>query len=779
MHQSGKGYYPNVEIPPENGYVPPDAPLTTLWIGGIPAEGSLADVLAAFCKFGGILNATVGGRPASSGDLSGFVRFASFEAAERALAESAMGQIVFANSSGRNVKCEWSRQNCFTPGIDCHICLAGLPSGVSDEDLVAGFSKFGQIRHVAQAAEGHIGAICFRRPDDAAAVVSASKKGSVRIRGSRATAWSPPEGQPQNRSNYGPACTSLGPRGKGATPYDMPAFKGGWPPQDDWQLSKGGGWTDDSHLVGKGMHLNPEIPAGNSYVPPDAPMTTLWVGGIPAEGTIADLLSAFCQFGGILNATLGGRPARSGDLTGFVRFSSFEAAEVALAASADGKIGCASSLEGRDIKCQWSRQNCFTPGIDCHICISCLRSDVTNEDLVDAFGNFGDFRCSALAAKGRLGVVSFRNPAGAQVVISAAQKEHLKVKGSRVRVWRPEDGQQEDRSNYGAVQMGRAPRGKGTTPYETVSSKGWSEGWSEGWWPHPHDPHMHGKGSYPYEMYGSESGWPDEPLTTLWIGGIPAGSKLADLVAVFCRYGSILNATVGGKPAASGDLSGFVRFATLEQAETALSSSGNIAFANSSEGRSIHCQWSKSNCFVPGINCSICLGNLNEDVTGSDLAAEFASFGSVQSTAVAKEGGVGTICFRSASEAEAALSAVQNGSVRIRGSRPSSWRPAEGLQERLTTIWIGGIPAGSTISDLLASFCQFGCVLNATLAGRPAASGDLSGFVRFALCDEGESALYAVTAGNVILPSNRGGRDIKSSGHVRIATSLALSAASS
>lgn len=170
----------------------------------------------------------------------------------------------------------------------------------------------------------------------------------------------------------------------------------------------------------------------------ELPLTTLWVGGIPGNCTGAHLLAGFCRFGRVLNSTIGGRPGKTGDQSGFVRFASRAEAETALAAAAAGDIAFDGSTEGRAVKCQWARTNCLVPGIDSYICLSRLPPRTHGDDLVTKLGGPNMGAQSAAVVAG-IAVVSFRSREDAATALTALQGGAIE-EPSRLAAWRPQDG---------------------------------------------------------------------------------------------------------------------------------------------------------------------------------------------------------------------------------------------------------------------------------------------------------------------------------------------------
>jgi len=190
----------------------------------------------------------------------------------------------------------------------------------------------------------------------------------------------------------------------------------------------------------------------------------------------------------------------------------------------------------------------------------------------------------------------------------------------------------------------------------------------------------------------------------------------------FGPFGAILGASVSSTPAASGMRSGFVRFKTQVEAESA------IAASQSSQvliwGKPVVCQWAKSNSTgTPRNSGGLAAGGLSADGYGAWKTGKGGA------AAPPPPPSYGKSC----------------------PQRPFSGGKAGGYytQEPITTIWVGSLPEGTVDADLAEAFRPYGKVIAATVHRRPSPQGSYSGFVRFATRLESELALASLMAGSI------------------------------
>jgi len=137
-----------------------------------------------------------------------------------------------------------------------------------------------------------------------------------------------------------------------------------------------------------------------------------------------------------------------------------------------------------------------------------------------------------------------------------------------------------------------------------------------------------------------------DELTTLWIGNLPGPVDEGEIAAMFSQYGQVVSVIVHPRPSPQGSHSGFVRFVTRKEAESALAATGMCLVAI--QGIPVAAQWARENSKLPpGVQVpqllaqhsvsigvggvggapgglrTLFLGSLPADATESDVAQAF------------------------------------------------------------------------------------------------------------------------------------------------------------
>eukprot|EP00927_Polykrikos_kofoidii_P068063 TRINITY_DN63458_c0_g1_i1.p1 TRINITY_DN63458_c0_g1~~TRINITY_DN63458_c0_g1_i1.p1 ORF type:complete len:632 (+),score=105.21 TRINITY_DN63458_c0_g1_i1:151-2046(+) len=510
----------------------------------------------------------------------------------------------------------------------------------------------------------------------------------------------------------------------------------------------------------------------SSWGPHVEDIATLWLGGVPEGITDADLSAAFAPYGNVLGVSV--RKMRDA-CSGFVRFATRADAEGALKLLNSGGL----QLCGANIQANFAKENMKVASGSTSGGRS-RREDVSTQPTVSSsFGN------SHSVASG---------------INMASMEETVQTVQAR------------------ALQLARGCVGNSTV----------------------------------------------EEVATLWLGGLPEGVTENDLFPVFAPYGQVLGVSVRKMWDST---SGFIRFARRrdgEQALRAITSGGARVL-----GVSLHANWAKEDMKLdaatstgpsPGRSPSdhgrvgvaaiaapvgsgsgfslplsmpgqpfpfaigghhvlhhtvhhppqqqqhntntsgshtprstshkgcgagqigddvttIWLGGLPDGTTEQDLHAAFDVFGEVEGATVKKivDSTSGFVRFRHRPQAELALQAVRLGSLSLNGTPvEANWakgnmkvrppptppglqgfpepvqmaQPPQWTGEELTTVWIGGLPEGTTEADLLTILSQFGQVVGLSVKRMYDA---LSGFVRYGSVGEAEVAVQAGRNGQVVV----------------------------
>lgn len=210
---------------------------------------------------------------------------------------------------------------------------------------------------------------------------------------------------------------------------------------------------------------------------------------------------------------------------------------------------------------------------------------------------------------------------------------------------------------------------------------------------------------------GAADGLSKEPAT-LWLGSLPPEATEDDLIATFSPYGQLVSATLNSKLSPAGSLSGFVRYATPQEAQMALASvnSGAVYIGNAP----VSAQWAKANSKPsPGL----------WPPQEQGYPTQHYGYGGGQEQRYGGGKGHG-----------------KNGGGDYGGAQ---------LSDELTSLWVGSLPVGISEADLATCFQPCGTLVSAIVNRKPSPNGSISGFVRFHTRQEAEGALHLLESGMV------------------------------
>lgn len=307
-------------------------------------------------------------------------------------------------------------------------------------------------------------------------------------------------------------------------------------------------------------------------------ITTLWVGDLPSTCSDDDLLTGFLSFGAVLSATVSHKPAPSGSRSGFVRFGSRTEASVALAAAASGQC----TVLGEQATCQWARKNSY--------------GGASGTVASSGYGHSSGGHANGVSNP------ALESPTGAAAVLQALSTYDEKF-AEQVLLSAASAA-----SSLGGAWTVRGPA-QITWPTPAPSSNLWygsGASLQSGSGPQEYPPSWTSLvNTVPQSTWSTPAAVPtsaapvDDELATLWVGNLPEGTSDADLGAAFGACGQVIAANVHRRPSPLGSYNGFVRFATREEADSALKICGSGQLTV--QGVQCVAHWAKQNSKVdPG-----------------------------------------------------------------------------------------------------------------------------------------------------------------------------------
>lgn len=218
------------------------------------------------------------------------------------------------------------------------------------------------------------------------------------------------------------------------------------------------------------------------------------------------------------------------------------------------------------------------------------------------------------------------------------------------------------------------------------------------------------------DPYGAQV---DYDISTLWVGDLPAESSDEDLLHGFIHFGQIVSAKVSHRPARSGARSGFVRFGTRVEADSALVTA--LAGLVLVGGSVVTCQWAKSN------------------TTGG------ASGGMLAAVEDYHQPPPPTTPYPGPRKGSGKAAGWGGGGQYQKGG----WGKSTSPTEQLATLWVGSLVEGTTPDILSGAFGAYGQIVAATVSQRASPLGSYNGFVRFAQRHEAEQAMALCASGQM------------------------------
>lgn len=768
--------------------------LSTVWMGNLPPNVTQADLLAELSEFGVIINTLISGRPAPSGALSGFVRFATRAEASALLCAASVGKVAVLGSL---VTCEWARRNSHVAGHDnggrprheqvatapmgllstatarvadeelATLWVGDLPDGTTEESVISAFSAYGQVlTAVVQQRPSPMGSFCgfvrFASHAECEYALSLCLEGRVFVLGVPVLARWATENTRVDRGR---------PRPFGSPP--MPTQE---PPiQEGQPLSTFVGHVKLEH------HFD-------GYSADGEELTTLWLGDLPEGTTEGDVAASFAQGGQIL-VSVSRRPSSRGYYSGFIRFPTRGEAELALSWCDAGHI----ITNGVRTTARWARKN----------------TKVGFGGEVFAPNSYPAGSCEApppptspppMALLGMVGSQPPTNPA--DILLPDGE-------------WDDDYGVPPVESHVPGVFPFSTPVGMGSVSHLAMDAPMAHENaFDTVCDTTSYDPALHDTtlNDMVYETAGAGETGLDftEELATLWLGDLPQDTSEADIATAFSPFGQILVSVVHQKVSALGSYSGFIRFSTRAEAELALSwcGSGHVVV----KGLPVIARWASGNTKVdldavhagfvshgPKAQLStthisefvadseittLWLGNLPEGTTNLDITTAFSGYGRVLVAVVQQrpspQGSYsGFARFATREEGEKVLELCNSGSVTAKGlvvtarwakgntklelggGSSRSGPAATSAQTQalrapagtVRTLFLGSLPVDATEVEVLEAFQLLGLDGRVNLCPSRASSRGLSGFIKFPTLD---AAVEAFQICSVAPPTIRG-----------------------
>jgi len=195
---------------------------------------------------------------------------------------------------------------------------------------------------------------------------------------------------------------------------------------------------------------------------------------------------------------------------------------------------------------------------------------------------------------------------------------------------------------------------------------------------------------------------PVEEITTLWIGNCLPNTTDADVAATMSSYGNLLSCFLMKRLSPQGQMSGFVRYASREQAAFALDHIMNGQAIV--KGSAISGKWASKN---------------SKPLADPNLAAQQAAM------------------------LQAAASTGQA------PTPPPSASPNPG--DDITTLWVGNIPFGTTNEIFQQAVAPLGEMTCCFLHKKLSPQGQMSGYARFNSKEEAANALQCFDQGMLLI----------------------------
>jgi len=270
-----------------------------------------------------------------------------------------------------------------------------------------------------------------------------------------------------------------------------------------------------------------------------------------------------------------------------------------------------------------------------------------------------------------------------------------------------------------------------------------------------------------------------EDITTLWVGNILPGTTNEDMSAVFSLYGHLLACFTLKSLSPQGQMSGFVRYTTRQEAAVVLQAIENESVAI--RGSIIRGKWATENSNISkklggesphariGQNRTLGVSHSGPPHLGG-LQAQSLHLGSLQTASLqampqdlrlglARTGSIQSVPQYSH------LGLLQTGSIQttpqnfgsLAGAPQNTYGQESGrLQteaddEEITTLWVGNVPPGTSDQQMATFFKPFGNLVCCFLLKKLSKQGQLSGFVRFTHRSEASAALEAIMQGIILI----------------------------
>jgi RNA recognition motif-containing protein len=242
-----------------------------------------------------------------------------------------------------------------------------------------------------------------------------------------------------------------------------------------------------------------------------------------------------------------------------------------------------------------------------------------------------------------------------------------------------------------------------------------------------------------FSPYGQLDG--EEELATLWVGNALPGTTDAELAVAFKPFGTLLTCFLLQKLSPNGQLSGFVRYATRDEADMALQvvNHGHITC----NGATVTAKWADKNS-KPSIGQA--KQNLESALLGN-ADVQIQSARQAQALQVAPS-------LYAMGEGDAPVTGgLYSGSQRSAAPLPQVVQSPEPVDpnDPIATLWVGNVLSGTTDAEMVVTFSTYGQLLACFLLKKASPNGQLSGFVRYTSYEEAETALRAIEAGMVVI----------------------------
>lgn len=355
----------------------------------------------------------------------------------------------------------------------------------------------------------------------------------------------------------------------------------------------------------------PPPPATHTYAGEE--ITTIWVGNVLPGTLDTDMAGVFSQFGALVCCFLLKRLSPNGQLSGFVRYTTRAEANAALETALTGTI----ALKGSIITAKWAAENSkpldnqqlaakaeqIAPAIYessgeeiATLWVGNVLQGTTDADMVVAFSPYGPLLCCFLLKKlspnGQLsGFVRYTSRGEASFAMEAVNAGLVVVLGSTIHAkWAQQNSQPLNHpiaaqpANLAALLPAVAtfPQGQSLLPMQSQFVA-----------PPLINPSVFASASVlpPQAQAGEE-------LMTLAISNVVQGTTDADMRGVFAQFGRLVSCFLFRTPVrSSGTLSGFVQFASGQEAHAALSVLGGGTHAFN--GAVLQVKWGRENSRPP------------------------------------------------------------------------------------------------------------------------------------------------------------------------------------